>query len=46
MHIPVFICLIASHLTKTTQWEHPQSGKRYKVSGGNSVDSIIYEIMH
>ncbi|KAM7444816.1 hypothetical protein ABFA07_006610 [Porites harrisoni] len=22
-----------NHLTKTTQWEHPQSGKRYKVTG-------------
>lgn len=23
----------ANHLTKSTQWEHPNSGKRYKVCG-------------
>lgn len=27
--------LFYSHLTKSTQWEHPTSGKRYKVCGGN-----------
>ena len=36
IYSPVF-CSIISHLTKTTQWEHPQSGKRYKVTGGKQL---------
>ena len=39
--------LFYSHLTKSTQWEHPNSGKRYKVCGGkiNSIRIIVFKIV-